>query len=473
MLRQPVRRRETDLAKKAWGGRFASRTHDIAEKFSESVSFDKRLYREDIRGSIAHVNMLGETGIVSRRDAARIIKGLQEIEKEIDRGEFPFSESYEDIHLNIEKRLIEKTGSSGAMVHTARSRNDQVLTDTRLYLKKETEKIISLVCAMAEQFVMLSASNLGVVFPLYTHMQRAQPVLLSHHLLAYYEMLKRDRERFVDCLLRIDVSPLGSCAGAGTSFPIDRKVTAENLGFKSVSKNSIDAVSDRDFCAEFVFCCSVLMMHLSRLSEELILWSTKEFDFVDLGDGFTTGSSIMPQKKNPDISELTRGKIARVYGNLNALLTLMKGLPLSYNRDMQEDKEPLFDTVDTVKLCLRVNIEMLKTLKFKEENMKKAVQGGFVTATDVADYLARKGTPFRSAHEIVGKIVSYAESEGKELFDLKLFEFQKFSKEIEEDIFPAITFSGSVESRNSLGGTSTKNVRKEIANARRFLKKCK
>ena len=460
------------MAKKAWGGRFASRTHSIAEKFSESVSFDRRLYKEDIRGSIAHVKMLRETGIISRKDASRITKGLREIEKEIDRGEFPFSESYEDIHLNIEKRLIEKTGSSGAMVHTARSRNDQVLTDTRLYLKSETEEIISLVCALAEQFVELSAKNLGVIFPLYTHMQRAQPVLLSHHLLAYYEMLKRDRERFINCLGRVDVNPLGSCAGAGTSFPIDRKMTAGDLGFKSVSKNSIDAVSDRDFCAEFVFCCSVLMMHLSRFSEELVLWSAKEFDFVDLGDGFTTGSSIMPQKKNPDMSELTRGKTARVYGNLSTLLTLMKGLPLSYNRDMQEDKEPLFDTVDTVKLCLRVNIEMLKTLEFKENKMKKALEGGFVTATDVADYLARKGVPFRSAHEAVGKIVSYAERGEKELSDLKLSEFRRFSKKIGEDIFEVITFSGSVESRNSLGGTSTANVKKEIAAARRFLKRC-
>ena len=460
------------MAKKAWGGRFASRTHSIAEKFSESVSFDRRLYKEDIKGSIAHVKMLRETGIISRKDASRITKGLREIEKEIDRGEFPFSESYEDIHLNIEKRLIEKTGSSGAMVHTARSRNDQVLTDTRLYLKSETEEIISLVCALAEQFVELSAKNLGVIFPLYTHMQRAQPVLLSHHLLAYYEMLKRDRERFINCLGRVDVSPLGSCAGAGTSFPIDREMTAGELGFKSVSKNSIDAVSDRDFCAEFLFCCSVLMMHLSRFSEELVLWSAKEFDFVDLGDGFTTGSSMMPQKKNPDMSELTRGKTARVYGNLSALLTLMKGLPLSYNRDMQEDKEPLFDTVDTVKICLRVNIEMLKTLEFKEENMKKALEGGFVTATDVADYLARKGVPFRSAHETVGKIVSYAERGGKELSDLKLSEFRRFSKKIGEDIFEVITFSGSVESRNSFGGTSTANVRKEIAAARRFLKRC-
>ena len=472
MIRRPGAKPETELAKKAWGGRFASRTHDVAEKFSESVSFDRRLYKEDIRGSIAHVKMLRKTGIIPRRDADRITRGLREIEKEIDRGEFAFSESCEDIHLNIEKRLIEKTGSSGAMVHTARSRNDQVLTDTRLYLKKETGEIISLVRALAEQFVELSAGNLGVILPLYTHMQRAQPVLLSHHLLAYYEMLKRDLERFSDCLERVDVSPLGSCAGAGTSFPIDRKMTAEELGFSSVSGNSIDAVSDRDFCAEFIFCCSVLMMHLSRLSEELVLWSAREFDFVDLGDGFTTGSSIMPQKKNPDMSELTRGKTARVYGNLSALLVLMKGLPLSYNRDMQEDKEPLFDTVDTVKLCLEVNIEMLKTLEFKEESMKKALRGGFVTATDVADYLARKGVPFRSAHETVGKIVSYAEAEGRELDDLELSEFRGFSEKIDEDIFQVITFSGSVESRNSVGGTASANVKKQIAAARRFLKKC-
>ena len=458
------------MAKKAWGGRFASRTEKIAEKFSESVSFDKRLYKEDILGSIAHVKMLGETGIISKTDSSKIIKGLKEIEKEIKRGEFPFREQYEDIHLNIEKRLIEKVGEVGGKVHTARSRNDQVLTDTRLYLKREIEEIMSFAYSLAEKFVTLSSKHLGTVLPLYTHTQRAQPVLLSHHLLAYYEMLKRDCERFSNCLERVDVSPLGSCAGAGTSFPIDRDMTAKALGFRDVSKNSIDAVSDRDFCAEFVFCCSVLMMHLSRFSEELVLWSTKEFDFVDLGDGFTTGSSIMPQKKNPDMSELTRGKTSRVYGNLTSLLTLMKGLPLSYNRDMQEDKEPLFDTADTVKLCLQVNIEMLETLEFKKENMEKALQGGFVTATDVADYLARKGVPFRSAHETAGKIVSYAERKKKELSELELSEFQNFSEKIEEDIFQSITIQGSVESRNSIGGTSGANVKKEIAKAKRFLK---
>ena len=461
------------MEKKAWGGRFSSPTDKVAEKFSQSVSFDKRLYKEDIKGSIAHANMLAQTEIISRKDAALIEKGLKDIEREIDRGEFSFREQYEDIHLNIEKRLVEKTKDSGARLHTARSRNDQVLTDIRLYLRREISEILFLVRFLAEQFVTLAQKNLGVVMPLYTHMQRAQPVLLSHHLLAYYEMFMRDHQRLVDCMRRVDVSPLGSCAGAGTSFPIDREMTAEALGFSALSINSIDAVSDRDFCAEFLFCCSVVMMHLSRLSEEFILWSSKEFDFVNLGDGFTTGSSIMPQKKNPDMSELTRGKTARVYGNLTALLVLMKGLPLSYNRDMQEDKEPVFDTVDTTKLCLEVNIKMLQTLEFKEENMAKALKGGFVTATDVADYLVRKGMPFRSAHEIVGKIVAYAEREGKELCDLDLSEFHSFSQQIEKDIFEVITVSGSIESKNSFGGTATKNVKKEISRAKKFLKRLK
>ncbi len=461
------------MKKKAWGGRFSSPTHKAAERFSQSVSFDKRLYKEDIEGSVAHAKMLARTGIISRKDASVIEKSLRQIKKEIDKEEFPFREQYEDIHLNIEKRLVEKTGAPGARLHTARSRNDQVLTDMRLYLRREMSGILSLVCSLAEQFVTLAEKNLCVVMPLYTHMQRAQPVLLSHHLLAYYEMFMRDRQRLVDCMRRVDVSPLGSCAGAGTSFPIDRDMTAGALGFSAVSKNSIDAVSDRDFCAEFLFCCSVVMMHLGRLSEELVLWSSKEFDFIDLGDGFTTGSSIMPQKKNPDISELTRGKVARVYGNLTALLVLMKGLPLSYNRDMQEDKEPVFDTVDTVKLCLEVNIEMLRTLEFREDNMAKALEGGFVTATDVADYLVRRGVPFRSAHETVGRIVAYAEREQKELRDLDLSEFRSFSQHIEEDIFEVITVSGSIESRNSAGGTATGNVKKEISRAKKFLRKCR
>lgn len=457
--------------KKAWGGRFTSGTSKAAEEFSESVSFDRRLYKEDIRGSVAHAKMLGATGIISRKDSAKIVKTLREIEKEIDRGEFVFSEKYEDIHLNIEKRLIEKAGDAGARLHSARSRNDQVLADVRLYLKKETEAVMSLIRELAAVFVELARENMGMVLPLYTHTQRAQPVLFSHHLLAYYEMLMRDRERFADCLGRIDSNPLGSCAGAGTSFPIDRNMTAESLGFAAISKNSVDTVSDRDFCAEFVFCCSVLMMHLSRLSEELVLWSSKEFDFVSLGDAFTTGSSIMPQKKNPDMSELTRGKTARVYGNLTALLALMKGLPLSYNRDMQEDKEPLFDTVDTVKACLLVNARMLRGARFNKENMENALSGGFVTATDVADYLARKGVPFRSAHETTGKIVSYAEKNGKELWDLELSEFRRFSKKIDEDIFDVITISGSVESKKSFGGTASATVKKEISRAARFLKR--
>lgn len=459
------------MAKKAWGGRFKKSTSKIAEKFSESISFDKRLYKEDIQGSIAHVTMLADQKIILKKEASKIIKGLKEIEKEIEKGKFNFKEEYEDIHLNIEKNLIEKIGEVGGKIHTARSRNDQVLLDTKLYIRKEINEILDLLKDLSAQFVNQAESNLGVMLPLYTHMQRGQPILLSHHLLAYYEMLKRDGERFSDCLKRVNVNPLGSGAGSGTSFPIDRAKTTKLLGFSEISKNSIDTVSDRDFIAEFIFCCSTLMMHLSRLAEEFVLWSSKEFDFIDLGDEFTTGSSIMPQKRNPDMAELTRGKIARVYGNLNSILILMKGLPLSYNRDMQEDKEPLFDTVDTVRGCLQLNIEMLKTAKFKSENMEKALLGGFITATDIADYLAKKGMPFRKAHEVSGMIVAFAEKKNKELEDLSLDELQKFSDLIKKDVLDVINVKGSVESKVSYGGTSSKNVKKMISLAKRELDK--
>ena len=461
------------MAKKAWGGRFSKSTHKVAEKFSESISFDKRLYLEDIQGSLAHVKMLAKQKIILNKEADQIIKGLNEIKDEIEKGKFNFKTEFEDIHLNIERKLIKKIGELGGKIHTARSRNDQVIVDTKLYIKKESKQILKYIKALSKQFVILAEKNIEIIIPLYTHMQRGQPVLLSHHLMAYYEMLKRDYSRFSDCLERIDENPLGSGAGAGTSFPIDRTVTAKLLGFKRVTKNSIDTVSDRDYIAEFVFCCSLLLMHLSRFSEELVLWSTKEFDFIDLGDEFTTGSSIMPQKRNPDMAELTRGKIARVYGNLNSLLALMKGLPLSYNRDMQEDKEPLFDTVDTVLGCLEVNIEMLKTINFKEDSIANALFAGFITATDIADYLARKGMPFRNAHEISGKVVSYAEKKGVELEDLEFDEIKKFSDLIEIDIFEYITVEGSVESRDSYGGTSTKNVNKMISEAKKEILKLK
>lgn len=469
LIKKRSTQRRTDLGKKAWGGRFKKSISKIAEEFSESVSFDKRLYVEDIRGSIAHVKMLSKQKIIPSKDAEKIVSGLNSIKKEIESGKFPFRQELEDIHLNIERRLIEKIGRVGGKIHTARSRNDQVLVDIRLYLKTETSEIIKLINKLSSQLVTLAEKNIDLALPLYTHMQRGQPVLLAHHMLAYYEMFQRDSERFKDCLKRINVNPLGSGAGAGTSFPIDRDYTAKALGFNSVSKNSIDTVSDRDFIAEFIFCCSSMMMHFSRLSEELVLWSSKEFDFADLGDEFTTGSSIMPQKRNPDMAELTRGKVARVYGSLNSIMTLLKGLPLSYNRDLQEDKEPLFDAVDTVKACLELNTEMLKKIRFNKSAMESALSGGFITATDIADYLTRKGLPFRDAHEVSGKIVSYAEDKGIELEDLEFKEIKKFSKLIEVDIFEYISVQGSIESRKSYGGTATDNVRKMITQAKRNL----
>ncbi len=455
------------MLKKSWGGRFKKDTHKIAEKFSASVDFDKRLYREDIEGSIAHVTMLAECGIILKSEAEKISKGLKQIEKEIDSGKFAFREEYEDIHLNIEKRLIEKIGDTGGKIHTARSRNDQIALDMRLYLRKEINEIILLLKDIAGRLLELAEKNIDTVMPLYTHLQRGQPVLLSHHLMGLYEMLKRDRERYLDCLDRVNVMPLGAGAGAGTTFPIDREYVAKLLGFPKVTQNSIDTVSDRDFIVEFIAVSANLMMHLSRVSEELVLWSTKEFDFVDLGDEFTTGSSIMPQKRNPDMAELIRGKTGRVYGSLVAILTIMKGLPFSYNRDMQEDKEPMFDTGDTVKSSLEVLRAMLKNITFKHENMKKALTEGFITATDIADYLTRKGMPFRKSHEVTGRIVGYAEEKGRELINLHISEYKMFSKLFEEDLFDHITLEGSVSGRKSYGGTARQNVIKMIAQGKK------
>jgi argininosuccinate lyase len=455
------------VLKKSWGGRFKKDTHKIAEKFSASVDFDKRLYREDIEGSIAHVTMLAECGIILKSEAEKISKGLKQIEKEIDSGKFAFREEYEDIHLNIEKRLIEKIGDTGGKIHTARSRNDQIALDMRLYLRKEINEIILLLKDIAGRLLELAEKNIDTVMPLYTHLQRGQPVLLSHHLMGLYEMLKRDRERYLDCLDRVKVMPLGAGAGAGTTFPIDREYVAKLLGFPKVTQNSIDTVSDRDFIVEFIAVSANLMMHLSRVSEELVLWSTKEFDFVDLGDEFTTGSSIMPQKRNPDMAELIRGKTGRVYGSLVAILTIMKGLPFSYNRDMQEDKEPMFDTGDTVKSSLEVLRAMLKNIEFKHENMKRALAEGFITATDIADYLTRKGMPFRKSHEVTGRIVGYAEEKGRELINLHISEYKMFSKLFEEDLFDHITLEGSVSGRKSYGGTARQNVIKMIAQGKK------
>ncbi len=453
--------------KTLWSGRFTKIPHHFAEQFSASVRFDKKLAFEDIEGSSAHVQMLAARKIISGKNAKLILKSLKEIKKEIEKGVFPFRSEYEDIHLNIEKRVIEKIGDVGGMIHTARSRNDQIVLDERLYVRKQTEQILSGITGVADKIIALAEKYYGVAMPLYTHLQRAQPVLVSHHLLAYFEMLKRDRMRFQGCLKRVNVNPLGACAGAGTSFPIDRKLTADLLGFPSVSANSIDTVSDRDFLAEFIFCSASLMGHLGRLSEELVLWSSLEFDFADLGDDFTTGSSIMPQKRNPDIAELVRGKGARVNGNLVSILTLLKGLPLSYNRDMQEDKEPLFDTAQTVADCLSVFTPMLAGCKLKPENMKKSMSEGFITATDLADYLVRGGMPFRKAHEVSGRIVAHAEKNGKNISELTFAEFKKFSPSINSDIYGALSIEGSIKSRNSQGGTSPAQVGKMLRAARR------
>lgn len=453
--------------KTLWSGRFSKNPHRLAASFSASVDFDRRLAFEDIEGSVAHVKMLASRKIISRKNANSILKALSEVKKEIEKGSFPFREEYEDIHLNIEKRVIEKIGDSGGMIHTARSRNDQVVLDERLYLRKQTAIILDGITDVADSAVMLAEKYFDAVMPLYTHLQRAQPVLVSHHLLAYFEMLKRDRRRFEDCLKGINVNPLGVCAGAGTSFPVDRKMTAKLLGFPSVTANSIDTVSDRDFLVEFVFCCAALMGHLGRLCEELVLWSSKEFDFADLGDGFTTGSSIMPQKRNPDIAELIRAKGSRVNGNLVSLLTLMKGLPLSYSRDMQEDKEPVFDTAQTVAESLPVFSEMLAGCKLKPENMRKSLEKGFVTATDLADYMARAGMPFRKAHEVSGRIVAHAEKKGKNIEELTIDEFRRFSPDIGADIYKTVSIDGSVKSKNSQGGTSHFQVKKMLRAARR------
>ncbi|MEQ9619282.1 MAG: argininosuccinate lyase [Deltaproteobacteria bacterium] len=455
------------MLKKPWAGRFKKGTHKIAEKFSASIDFDRRLYREDIEGSIAHARMLAEKGIILKKDSEKIIKGLKQIEKEIESGKFPFREEYEDIHLNIEKRLIDKIGETGGKIHTGRSRNDQIALDMRLYLRGEINEITLLLKVIAETILDLADRNIDAVLPLYTHLQRGQPVLLSHQLLAFYEMIKRDRERYLDCLERVNVMPLGAGAGAGTTFPIDREFIARALNFPKVTQNSIDTVSDRDFIVEFISVSANLMMHLSRLSEEFVLWSSKEFDFVDLGDEFTTGSSIMPQKRNPDMAELIRGKTGRVYGNLVSILTVMKGLPFSYNRDMQEDKEPMFDTADTVKSSLEVLGEMLGNIEFKHGNMRKALEAGFITATDLADYLTRKGMPFRQSHEVTGRIVGYAEEKGRELVKLHVSEYRMFSNLFEEDLFEYITLEGSIKNRNSHGGTARENVVKMIAQGKK------
>ena len=456
--------------KKLWGGRFKQSTDALMETFSASISFDKRLYDCDIEGSIAHCKMLARCKIITSAESKKIIKGLQQILRECDEGRFEFSVRLEDIHMNIESRLREIIGPVAGKLHTARSRNDQVCLDIRLYLRKEVEDIVGELNNLCKALVAIAKKNIDHVIPGYTHLQRAQPVLLSHHLLAYVEMMLRDKERFLDAYKRINVMPLGSAALAGTNFPIDRKITAKLLRFPEISHNSMDAVADRDFAAEFCSASALVMMHLSRFCEEIVIWNSSEFGFLELSDAFTTGSSIMPQKKNPDAAELIRGKSGRVFGNLVSLLTLMKGLPLAYNKDLQEDKEPLFDTAETVKVCLRIFTDMMKSAKFIPIAKKELEASGFLTATDLADYLVLKGVPFRDAHEITGKTVAFCLEKEKTLTDISLPELRKISKRFDKDVFEHIALNNSVDRKNVYGGTAKKQVRVQITRLTKKLK---
>ena len=447
---------------KMWGGRFAEATAASVEAFSASIQYDARLYRHDIMGSTAHARMLARQGLITAEECDAIVQGLREIEAEIDRGEFVFKPELEDIHMNIEKALTDRIGPAGAKLHTARSRNDQVNLDFRLYLRDEADTLDALLCATQKAFARRARKYLGVVMPGYTHLQRAQPVLLSHHLLAYVEMLQRDRERLAGCRQRINIMPLGAAAMAGTGLPIDRHSVAEELGFAAITVNSMDTTGDRDFALEMLFCLNLIQVHLSRLSEELVLWSAKEFDFVRIGDRYCTGSSIMPQKKNPDIPELIRGKTGRVTGALMSLLMTVKGLPLTYNRDLQEDKEQVFDALDTVKASLSITAELLDNTEFNIERLRAATNGGFMTATDLADYLVRRNMPFRQAHGVVGRIVAFCQERDCELVDLTLAELRQFSELINADIYEVLSVDGSVNSRVSPGGTSRIRVEEAL-----------
>jgi argininosuccinate lyase len=454
--------------KKLWGGRFSKKTDSLVDDFNSSIRFDSRLYRCDIFGSIAHCEMLGKQGIIPKSDADLIVRTLGEILRDIEEGTVEFSAGAEDIHTNIESLLIERIGDVGKKLHTGRSRNDQVALDLRLYLRDECEKIYKHVKELINTLIDLAEKNIDVIMPGYTHLQKAQPVLFSHHLLAYCEMFIRDGERIRQCISRINVSPLGSGALAGTTYPLDRDFTASRLGMGSVTRNSIDAVSDRDFAIETCFVLSMIMMHISRLAEETILWSSGEFGFVELDDAYSTGSSIMPQKKNPDVAELARGKTGRVYCDLIALLTVMKGLPLAYNKDMQEDKEQVFDAVDTVLMTLPVFTKMLATMKIKKEKMKKEASGGFTNATDAADYLVKKGLPFRDAHRVIGEMVTYCIKAGKGIEELTLQEFKEFCDLFGEDIYSVVSLESCIDQRDVAGGTSTNQVKKAITNLRRL-----
>ncbi len=442
------------MSGKMWGGRFAEATAASVEAFSASIHYDARLYHHDIMGSKAHARMLAKQGLIAAAERDAILQGLTDIEAEIDQGVFIFKPELEDIHMNIEKALTEKIGPAGAKLHTARSRNDQVNLDFRLYLRDQVDTVDALLEEAQRAFARLARKYLGAVMPGYTHLQRAQPVLLSHHLLAYVEMFQRDRDRLAGCRERINIMPLGAAAMAGTGLPIDRRFVAEELGFARVTANSMDTTGDRDFALEFLFCLNLIQLHLSRLAEELVLWSSKEFDFIRIGDRYCTGSSIMPQKKNPDVPELIRGKTGRVTGALMALLMTVKGLPLTYNRDLQEDKEQVFDALDTVVSCLSIMTEMMAHTEFDTKRLRAATQGGFMTATDLADYLVRKNMPFRQAHSVAGRVVALCQERQCELTGIPLAELKGFSELIANDIFEVLTVDGSVNSRVSEGGTA-------------------
>src|SRR5690554_629160 len=457
-------------SEKPWGGRFSEPTDAFVERFTASVGFDQRLYHHDITGSIAHATMLAKVGVLTDAERDQIIEGLKGVKEDIEAGRFEWSVSLEDVHMNIEARLTDRIGITGKKLHTGRSRNDQVATDIRLYLRDEIDVIAEELARLQAGLLDLAEREADTIMPGFTHLQTAQPVTFGHHLLAWYEMLVRDADRLQDCRKRVNVMPLGAAALAGTTYPIDRNLTAELLGFDRPTENSLDSVSDRDFAIEFCSFAALLMTHLSRFSEELVLWTSAQFDFIDLPDRFCTGSSIMPQKKNPDVPELVRGKTGRVNGHLVSLLTLMKSQPLAYNKDNQEDKEPLFDTVDTIKGCLKAYADMIPAIEAKADNMRVAAKRGFSTATDLADYLVKKGVPFRDAHEIVGKSVAFGVAESRDLSEMTLEELQQFSDVIGEDVFDVLTLEGSVQARDHLGGTAPNQVRAAVARARAALK---
>ena len=454
---------------KLWGGRFSEATDDFVEKFTASVDFDQRLYRYDIEGSIAHASMLNKVDVLTDDEFAQIKSGLEEIRTDIESGKFSWSVGLEDVHMNIEAALTERIGDVGKKLHTGRSRNDQVATDIRLYVRAEIDRLSGLVTDLQNALLDLADREAGTIMPGFTHLQTAQPVTFGHHMMAWFEMLDRDHARLQDCRKRVNLSPLGAAALAGTTYPIDREYSAQQLGFSAPTRNSLDSVSDRDFAIELAAVGSLIMTHLSRFSEELVLWTSAQFDFIDLPDRFCTGSSIMPQKKNPDVPELVRGKTGRVNGHLVSLLTLMKSQPLAYNKDNQEDKEPLFDLLDTVSNCLVAYVGMMPAIQCKADNMRAATMKGYATATDLADYLVKKGLPFRDAHEVVGNAVALAVSEEKDLAELSLEQLSQFNALITDDVYQVLTLEGSIAARDHLGGTAPNQVKQAVAAARELL----